>query len=136
MFSRRLKELRLSNNLTQDGLAEKLSISRSALSLYELGKREPDFDTLCSISKFFNVSVDYLLGNTLLFTEKDTKLDEEIKRTSEKANEIISNDIETLSPESKKELEKYIQLLKLKDTIDKSKGEMSSHLTPDVSKGK
>lgn len=56
--------LRKKNNLSQQELAEKLEISRSAIGMYETGKREPDFDTLVKFSKFFGVSVEYLLNGT------------------------------------------------------------------------
>ena len=56
------KSLRLSNNLTQDELAQDLEISRSAVSMYERGEREPDFETLEKIADFFNVDMNYLIG--------------------------------------------------------------------------
>ena len=63
-FQNILKELRKSYNLTQDGLAKKLKISRSTVGMYEKGAREPDFETLELIADFFNVDTDYLLGRT------------------------------------------------------------------------
>lgn len=63
-FPARLLDLRQKKELTQNQLAELVNISRSALSLYELGKREPDFETLQKLANFFDVSVDYLLGRT------------------------------------------------------------------------
>lgn len=63
-FATVLKRLRKSANLTQEELANKLGIIRSRISLYELGRREPDFDTLELIGDFFNVDTDYLLGRT------------------------------------------------------------------------
>lgn len=133
MFSERLKSLRNRKGLTQGELAEKLCISRSALSLYELGKREPDFDTLCLIAKYFRVSVDYILGNEEVSTLKGTDRDIVYEKES---NNSLTKEIENLSSDSKAELKKYIQLLKLKDTMDKSKDEMSSPLMPNVSKNK
>lgn len=64
MLGRRIATLRKKNKLTQEELAKKLQISRSSLSLYELDKREPDFDTLTKIADLFNVSLDYLMGRT------------------------------------------------------------------------
>ena len=64
MVGNRLISLRKNKGLTQSELALKLDISRSSLSLYEIDKREPDIDMLCKFSKFFGVSVDYLLGLT------------------------------------------------------------------------
>lgn len=58
----RLKQLRKSRNLTAKQLSEIINVSESTISLYENGKREPDFKTLLNIADYFNVSVDYLLG--------------------------------------------------------------------------
>lgn len=60
-FSRRLKRLRLENDLLQSDLSSRLHISQAMVSAYENG-REPPFDTLLSIARYFGVSVDYLMG--------------------------------------------------------------------------
>ncbi|MFV0239535.1 MAG: helix-turn-helix domain-containing protein [Lacrimispora sphenoides] len=49
-------------NITQEELAEKLNLSQKSISKYETGARNPSYDTLTQIAKFFNVSTDYLLG--------------------------------------------------------------------------
>ena len=59
-----LKELRESKGLTQSELAKLLSVSPSSIGMYEQGRREPDSETLRRISSFFNVTIDYLLGNS------------------------------------------------------------------------
>lgn len=64
MFNIRLKDLREDNDLTQEELSKKLNITRSALSNYEVGSREPSYDLLIKIADYFNVSLDYLLGRT------------------------------------------------------------------------
>lgn len=58
----RLKELRAESGLTQKELAAKLSITRSAYSLYEIGTREPSIAVLIDMAKFFEVTLDYLVG--------------------------------------------------------------------------
>ena len=63
-FSKRLVELRKDEDITQERLAELVGISRSAISLYEIDKREPDFETLKRLAEFFDTSTDYLLGLT------------------------------------------------------------------------
>lgn len=60
MFGNRLRELRENKGMTQANLAKALSISRSAIGMYEQGKREPDFETLEKIADYFNVTMDYL----------------------------------------------------------------------------
>lgn len=59
-----LRELRQEKNLTQADLSKILKISASAIGMYEQGRREPDNDTLSKIADFFDVSIDYLLGQS------------------------------------------------------------------------
>lgn len=61
-FKNRLKELRTKRGLSQRALADDLHISKSAVSMYENGTREPDHETTELIADYFNVDVDYLLG--------------------------------------------------------------------------
>lgn len=56
-----LKLIRKKKNLSQLKVAMDLNISREALSYYENGKRSPDVNMLISLSKYFNVSIDYLI---------------------------------------------------------------------------
>lgn len=57
--------LREQHGLTQEELANKLGISRSALSHYEKNRREPEFKTLIDIADLFNVSIDSLFGRSV-----------------------------------------------------------------------
>ena len=57
-----LKFLRKSANMTLQQLAEVLGTSNQVLSRYERCEREADYDMLVKIARFFNVSIDYLLG--------------------------------------------------------------------------
>lgn len=63
MFGKRIVELRKRRGLTQAELARSIGISRSALSLYEIEKREPDIETLNKLASLFEVPVGYILGN-------------------------------------------------------------------------
>lgn len=63
-FANVFKSLRKAGGYTQDELAKKLGITRSALAMYEAGRRQPDFKTLELIADFFNVDIDYLMGRT------------------------------------------------------------------------
>jgi transcriptional regulator with XRE-family HTH domain len=62
MLSEKLAELRKKRGLGQIDLAEHLKITRQAYSSYETAKREMDFESLCKIADFYNVTTDYLLG--------------------------------------------------------------------------
>lgn len=61
-FSNRLKELRTQAGLTQLQLAQRLGITKSVISFYELSERAPSPDVLIRLAKIFHVSTDYLLG--------------------------------------------------------------------------
>lgn len=56
-----LREIRKKKGLSQQKVAMDLNISREALSYYENGKRNPDVAMLIAMSKYFNVSIDYLI---------------------------------------------------------------------------
>ena len=63
-FTTRFKELRKLAGYTQDELANKLGVVKSTISMYETGKRQPDFEKLEEIADLFNVNMDYLLGRS------------------------------------------------------------------------
>ena len=62
MIGKRLKELRTTEGLTQQELAKILNVSSMSISFYENEQRKPDSDFIISVSKYFGVSTDYLLG--------------------------------------------------------------------------
>lgn len=63
-FSDMLTYLRKRCQLSQQDLANKTGLKRSAISMYETGQREPDFETLEIFADFFNVNMDTLLGKS------------------------------------------------------------------------
>ena len=58
-----LLKLRNENNLSQDELANKLFVTRQAVSRWENGETTPNIETLKSLSKLYNVSINTLLGS-------------------------------------------------------------------------
>lgn len=58
----KLHSLRISNNLSQKKVAEKLEISPSIISAYETGERTPSTENLLALSYLYKCSTDYLLG--------------------------------------------------------------------------
>ena len=56
-----LREIRRKKGYNQLKVAMDLSISRESISLYETGRRSPDVDMLVRFSRYFNVSIDYLI---------------------------------------------------------------------------
>ena len=61
MIGARIAALRRQAGFSQAELARKLSISASAVGMYEQGRREPSADLLVALGEVFGVSVDYLL---------------------------------------------------------------------------
>lgn len=62
MYLKRLKDLREDNDLTQARVAKLLNITRPQYSLYETGKRDIPVDLLRILAKFYNTSLDYIVG--------------------------------------------------------------------------
>lgn len=64
-FSEKLQKIRKDNNITQEGLADRLNVSRQAVSKWESGTAYPDTEKLIQISKIFNVSLDELINDNV-----------------------------------------------------------------------
>jgi transcriptional regulator with XRE-family HTH domain len=61
-FGSKLKLLRKQYGFTQQQLAEKLGVTKSVVSYYELQERTPSPDVLVDLARIFHVTTDYLLG--------------------------------------------------------------------------
>jgi len=61
-FGNILKKLRFEERLTQQQLADRLGVTKSVVSYYELHERTPSPEILVKLSALFHVSTDYLLG--------------------------------------------------------------------------
>ena len=61
-FTERLKELRTEKNINQVELSAEIGVSKGIISLWENGLREPGMYSLIQLAKFFEVSIDYLVG--------------------------------------------------------------------------
>lgn len=67
-FNEKLQELRKQKGITQEELAKKLYVSRTAVSKWELGNGYPNIDSLKTIAKFFSVTIDQLLSSDEILT--------------------------------------------------------------------
>ena len=77
-FNEKLQALRKQKGLTQEALAEKLYVSRTAISKWESGRGYPEIDSLKAIAKFFSVTVDELLS-----TDEALAIGEEEKKQAQ-----------------------------------------------------
>jgi len=84
-FSKRLKKLRKKNKVTLDELAREIDITKTTISRYENEKRVPKMDTVKKIADYFNVTTDYLIGNT-----DEKKSADKIKKAIAKDPELVS----------------------------------------------
>ena len=91
-FNEKLVELRKSKGLTQEELAEKLYVSRTAISKWESGRGYPNIDSLKEISKFFSVSIDDLIGSE----EIAVAAEKEKKELVSKYISLICNSLDIL----------------------------------------
>lgn len=87
-FKEMLKYLRSRESLSQAELAEKLGVAKSTISMYEVGRREPDFETLEAIADLFNVDMNFLLGKDGSENDDRYYLNNE---TAKAAQEIFEN---------------------------------------------
>lgn len=73
----RLAELRKEHGLSQEELADKLGVSRQAVSKWERGEASPDTDNLIELAKIYNISLDELLGLSEPKQEKEKHPEDE-----------------------------------------------------------
>ena len=117
-FKYRLKELRKEYKMTQNELANKLGLVRTAIANYETGRTNPDSETLSMIANIFNTTTDYLLGRTDIKKPIYNSIDESKKVASHV--DKISDEIRNLSPENQEEIKKLIELYKIKEMQDRN----------------
>ena len=79
MLSERLKSLRLKAKITQKEISDKLEIGQGTYARYEKGDRKPTGEILNKLANFFNVSTDYLLGNT--DNKNSTKFEDDLEES-------------------------------------------------------
>ena len=61
-YTKRLRDLRIDNDLTQEDVARVLNTTKQNYGMYENGKRRLGIDDLITLSDFYKVSTDYILG--------------------------------------------------------------------------
>ncbi len=85
IFSDKLHQLRKKAGMSQEDLAEKLDVSRQAISRWELGSAMPDTSNLIRIADLFGVSVDYLLQDNYC-ANKDSIVTKELTSKKQELN--------------------------------------------------
>jgi transcriptional regulator with XRE-family HTH domain len=98
-FLTKLKELRIQNNLKLQDVADYLGVSPSAVSRFETGEREPNFENLIKLTDFYKVTTDYLLGRSNIeisgekqkFNAKEHSLIIKSRKLTDKQLDLILN---------------------------------------------
>lgn len=123
-IGQRIKTLRIEANITQKQFGDIFGIVKSTVSMYENDNSTPDTEMLKKIAKFFNVSIDYLLG----ITDIREPVDELIKKGTVKVEEPskIEQISKDLPEQERKELESYADYLHTKSKLSDSGKESSA----------
>lgn len=93
-FSQNLRKLRKQSDFTQEELADELNVSFQAVSKWERGESQPDFDTLLKLSRLFCVSTDELLSASK--AEDERKINDYIEKYHELTNSRRFDECEQL----------------------------------------
>lgn len=88
-FTERLIELRKEDRKTQEEMATILNVKRSTYGAYERGTILPPYDKIESIAKYFNVSVDYLMGNTNNKNSSSTSNSQEVHDVNHTLSDLL-----------------------------------------------
>lgn len=92
-FNEKLQKLRTSDNLTQEELAEKLYVSRAAISKWESGRGYPSIDSLKALAKYFHVTIDELIGTDEIIDIAQ----QDIKESNKKYTALICGILDCLT---------------------------------------
>jgi transcriptional regulator with XRE-family HTH domain len=109
-----LKKIRKDRGFTQEYLSKILDVSESTYSRYESKLRKLDADVLTRLSSFYNLSIDYILGNI----DEPVTLDELrfLKDLKEKSNEQLISEHDFIDDDgkkmSRKDIKKMLEILR------------------------
>lgn len=106
-FPERLRYLRKQKRLTMKELGDKFSLAESTISGYENGNRKPSPDFIMTLANYFDVTIDYLLGNT-----EDPRHNKDILEDAPEAEEVHFAEWDDLTDEQKEKVYNYIKYLR------------------------
>ena len=96
----KIKHLRQQNNLSQSELAKIIGVSQKSISDYEIGKTQPDYETLIKLADYFHTTIDNLLGHQVPYLLDKSALSQE--------QQELLNYIQNLSPQNCKRVKDFI----------------------------
>ena len=108
-FAKNIKYLRKKKNIDQQIMADDLGIAQSTLSCWENGLRTPDLDMIAKISKYLNISDDFILKDLT----KENSTFNELELLFDKNKDILTDDdkeyIKFIIEKRKKEIDKELE---------------------------
>ncbi len=110
-FGKIISELRAEKGIYQKELADYLKVSIGTISNYEQGIHSPDFETLCKLADYYDVSIDYMMGRTEI---RACAKDLERPLTDNYTVADLLNTTLQLDSGSAHSLVEYVSLLRLK----------------------
>ena len=116
----RLRSLREERGLSQASVAQALGISQQYYSRYEKGETELPLRHFMALADLYGVEADYLLGRTGFSSGAPTKEAVESYLTRDCTTEQALSALTALDPSDRQRAVEYIQLLTLKETVDKT----------------
>lgn len=124
-FNQRMKELRAEKNITLEELAKVLNTTKSTLSRYENNLRTPNADFINQLAKYFNVSTDYLLGNS---DKRDPEIEIKVPKEYTDKYKVTSRDKKQYVKEMKKANEAFFLNDELNENAKKEMLDLMSEL--------
>ena len=100
----RIKTMRRSRKMTQADLANAINQSQSSITMYETGRREPDFETLEALADIFNVPLSSIVAD-----EASDNFYSPIMETMSSQSRIISGGVDRMPPEKRDQALKILQ---------------------------
>ena len=120
IFSDKLRLLRSQAGLSQEGLADKLHVSRQSVSKWESGISFPEIEKLIAISELFDVSIDALLKDTTADALTTENMDRLVLRFlgSSQAMHSISQQLVTIMQDGKIDAQEALQMEQIMCALD------------------
>lgn len=107
----RIRELRNNKGITQTELGKILSVQKAAVSKYELGLTTPSPEISKKMSEYFNVSIDYLLGNDRQTASPPAeKMPKDMKKYLEQSEVIFDGDVYHLDDEGREMVRQALKM--------------------------
>ena len=119
-FGERLKKARIKKGLTQKNVATSTGLVRATLANWEIGRAEPDLESIKILADFYNVPIDYLLGRTDNMEELEKDIESAISGHPElmeiwleiKNREDLQSLFREVKPMTPENVKKVIRIIK------------------------